>query len=234
MWEGTLPGELLRPSRLETMDLSRTAGQVGGLRGQLPPTASHAIALKHLMISHQSLEGGVPPLRGTLSTLALQGNSFSLFQSAKWKASSRKNPILVLMHMNLLSCSLPACGGVGTNFSLVALGNSIERFDMALPEWVSPVERDGLFWRSGTEGRSLLLKIVCSSGLLVTVVAARFRGGMLLRVLLLWQIGPFHHLQFVSASSALLIHIARQVFLRMFIIIFLLSWAECRVKQRAL
>ena len=236
MWEGRFPGELLGASRLQILDLSETAGQVGGLRGQLPPTASHAIALRHLMISHQSLEGGVPPLRGTLSTLALQGNRFGLFQSArwKWKVRRRKDPIVVLMHMNLLSCSLPACGGVGTNFSLVALGNSIERFDMALPDWVSPVERDGLFWRSGTEGRSLLLKIVCSTGLLVTVVAAKFRGGLLLRVLLLWKIGPFHHLQFVSASSWLLIHIAHQVLLRMFIFVFLLPWAECCVKQQVL
>ena len=233
MWEGTLPGELMRSSRLKTMDLSQTAGQVGGLRGQLPPMASHGIALKHLMMSHQSLEGFVPPFRGTLSTLALQGNRFRLFQSAKWTARSI-GPSLVLMHMNLLSCSLPACGGVGTNFSLVALGNSIEHFDMALPEWVSPVERGGLFWRSGAEGRSLLLKIVCSTGLLVTIIAAKFRGGMLLRVFLLWQIGPFHHLRFVSASSLLLVHIAHQVFLRMFIFVFLLSWAECRVKQRVL
>ena len=138
------------------------------------------------------------------------------------------------MHMNLLTCSLPACGGVGTNFSLVALGNSIERFDMALPEWVSPVKRDGLFWRFGTEGLFFLLKSVYSTGLLVTVVAARFRGGLLLRVLLLWQIGPFHHLQFVSASFWLLMHIAHEVFLRVFIVVFLLSWAECRVKQQVL
>ena len=232
MWEGTFPGELMRPSQLRTLGLSQTTGQVGGLRGQLPPTASHAIALEHLMIAHQSLEGFVPPLRGTLSTLALQGNRFRLFQSAKWNVSNGKNPIgtsLVLMHMNLLSCSLQACGGVGTNLSLVALGNSIECLEMALPEWVSPMERDGLFWRSGTEGRSLLLKSVCSVGLLVSIVAAKFRGGLLLRVLLVWQIGPFHHLQFVSASSLLLIHVARQVFLRMFIFVYLLSWAECRV-----
>ena len=94
---------------------------------------------------------------------------------------------------------------------------------MALPEWVSPVERDGLFWRSGREGRSLLLKLLCSIGLLITIVAARFRGGLLLRVLSLWQIGPCHHLRFVSASSLLLIHIARQVFLRVFVFVFLLS-----------
>ena len=63
----------MRPSRLKTMDLSQTAGQVGGLRGELPPMASHGTALEHLMLSHQSLEGFVPPLRGTLSILALQG-----------------------------------------------------------------------------------------------------------------------------------------------------------------
>ena len=97
---------------------------------------------------------------------------------------------------------------------------------MALPEWVSPVERDGLFWRSGREGRSLLLKLLCATGLLIIIVAARFRGGLLLRVLSLWQIGPCHHLRFVSASSLLLIHIARQVFLRVFTFLFLLSWAE--------
>ena len=48
-----------------------------------------------------------------------------------------------------------------------------------LPDWVSPMERDIAFWRSGAEGFSLLLKVVGSTSLLVVAVAARFLGVLL-------------------------------------------------------
>ena len=91
MWEGTFPRELMRPSHLQTLGLSQTAGQVGGLRGQLPPPmTSHVIALKHLMISHQSLEGFVPPFRGTLSTLAFKATASDSFKAQSGRCAVGK------------------------------------------------------------------------------------------------------------------------------------------------
>ena len=94
------------------MLLSRQAGQTKGLRGQLPTKLSQASALRHFMISHQNLEGYIPPLHATFSTLALYGNRFSLLQSARWR-----NDSVVVMHINLLSCPPPTCGGIGTDLS---------------------------------------------------------------------------------------------------------------------
>ena len=220
MFEGTLPGEVMR-SNLEIIDVSGKAGQIGGLRGQLPGKVSHALDLRHLMVSHQNLEGAIPPLRATLSTLVLQSNRLRLLQSAHWMNDSSG---VVLMHINLLSCSPPSCGGVGTNFSLVALGNSMKSSKGILPEWVSPMERDGAFWTSGTEGRCLLFKALSSGSLLAVVVTRKFRSGLLLKAWSRWRIGPTDHLQLASASSLLLNHTARQVLLQVFILMLLLSW----------
>ena len=89
---------------------------------------------------------------------------------------------------------------------------------------VSPMEQDSLFWRSGTEGRSLLLRTMGSVGLLVFIVAVSFHRGWLLQVMSLWHIGTSQHLRLALASSSLLVLMARQGFLRIFIFIFLLSW----------
>ena len=199
----------------------RKAGQTRGLTGQLPTKASRPIHLKHFLISHQNLKGIVPLLTATLSILALHGNQFTLFKSTHWKSD---NSAIALTHLNLLSCAPPSCGHVRTNFSLAALGNSMKRSFAGLPEWVSPMERDSLFWRSGTEGRSLLLRAMGAFGLLVFIVAVRFHRGWLLRVMSLWHLGTSWHLQLVSALSSLLVLIARQGFLRVFAFIFLLSW----------
>ena len=112
----------------------------------------------------------------------------------------------------------------GTNFSLVAFGNSMKCPDRVLPEWVSPLERDGAFWRSGTEGLSLLLNVMASISLLMVIVAAKFRSELLLSVLSRWQTGHTSHPQWTSASAWLPSHMAHQVLLRVFIFIFLLSW----------
>ena len=100
----------------------------------------------------------------------------------------------------------------------------MKRTDGALPEWVSPIERESAFWRSGTEGRELLLKGIGSTSLLMAIVAARFHSAFLLRVLSGWQIGPHPQLQLASVSSSLLHHMARQVLLRGFIFMLLLFW----------
>ena len=113
----------------------------------------------------------------------------------------------------------------GTKFSLAALGNSMECLQGDLPEWISPMERGGGFWRSGTEGLKLLLTAMISTGILVAIIAARFHSGCLLRVVLRWQTGPNPHPpQLALASSWLLLHMAYQMLLRGLIFLFLLSW----------
>ena len=218
MLEGTLPANVMT-SRLGVLDVSQKAGQMRGLEGQLPPAMSQAMALDHLMIAHQQLEGFIPPLTATLHTLALHGNRFSLFHGVSW---SKDGSAIALMHMNLLSCSLPTCGDGRTNFSLVAIGNTMTGSHKALPQWVLPIERDGTLWRSGTEGAALLLKAMGSTILLVVIVAVKFRNGMLLRVLSRWHTCP--HMRLVASSSWLIICMAHQVLVRAFLFIFLLSW----------
>ena len=118
MLEGTVPADVMLASSLLFLDLSGKVGQSQGFRGWLPSSASQASALKHFMISHQNLEGCIPPLTSTLWTLALHCNRFSLFDSACWH-----NDSVILMHTNLLSCAPPACGGSGTHLSERTLSN---------------------------------------------------------------------------------------------------------------
>ena len=220
MLEGTLPGVVIT-SNMKIIDVSGKAGQMRGLRGQLPTKVSHALGLRHVMVSHQHLEGVIPPLTATLSSLAMQSNRLTLLQSAQWMNDSSA---IVLMHVNLLSCSPPGCGDVGTNFSLVALGNRMKSSKGTVPKWVSPMERDGTFWTSGTEGRSLLLKVFSSGSLLGMIVLIKLRNGSLLKAWSGWHIGANVHLQLASASSVLLIRIAHQVLLQVLILMLLLSW----------
>ena len=100
----------------------------------------------------------------------------------------------------------------GTNFSLVALGNSMKRSQKVLPAWVSPVERDSAFWRSGTEGISLLFNVMGSTSFLVVIVATKFCSGLFLRLLLTrWHRGSHPHRDLALASCWLLLRIAHQV-----------------------
>ena len=120
MLEGTLPGNVMT-SFLEILGFSRTAGQIRGLRGSLPRKTGQASHLQHLMISHQNLGGSIPPLIATLTTLVLYSNRFNLFQSANLKSDRNST---VLMHINMLTCSPPTCGGVGTNLRGASLFQS--------------------------------------------------------------------------------------------------------------
>ena len=118
MLEGTLHGKVLSAPDLVILDISGQAGQIKGLRGELPPKLSQASSLRHLMVARHILEGCVPHLQATFSTLALHGNRFSLFQSAHWQSHS-----VILMHINLLSCPPSACGDIGTDLSRQTLAN---------------------------------------------------------------------------------------------------------------
>ena len=220
MFVGTLPGKVISPY-LETLGASGKAEQIRGLRGHLPKEISQASVLKELMLSHQSLEGSIPSLRATLRALVLHSNRLSLFLDAHWPSDGSA---LVLMHTNLLSCPLPACGGVGTAFSLAAFGNRIRQPKKSLPEWVSPMERDGLFWTSEMEGIALLFKVVAAVAFLLAMVARKIHCGLLPRVMTRWHIGPSPHIQFISTSSWLLTSLAQASLLRVFIILFAMSW----------
>ena len=73
------------------------------------------------------------------------------------------------------------------------------------------MERDGAFWRTGTEGLALLLSAMFSTGLLASIVALRFDRGFFLSLLSGWYLGHGRHFQLAIASSFLLRLLARQV-----------------------
>ena len=112
MLEGTLPANLMTP-RLWIMDASGKGDHVSGLAGQLPPQASQAFALQHFTISRQNLEGCIPPLTATLSTLAFHSNRFSHFQSAHLMNDS--SSVVVIS---------AECGAVESALRFVALARS--------------------------------------------------------------------------------------------------------------
>ena len=59
----------------------------------------------------------------------------------------------LLLHTNHLSCRLPAGKATKVRVAVVALGNRLTKPQgRDMPAWMSPMERDSLFWRSRSEG----------------------------------------------------------------------------------
>ena len=57
------------------------------------------------------------------------------------------------------------------------------------PQWVSPIERDGLFLTSGKEGRLYFLQLVGAVIWLSVAVAGKLGRGGLVRVMAKWWYG---------------------------------------------
>ena len=79
---------------------------------------------------------------------------------------------VILLHNNLLSCSVPMCGNASVKTSLVAIGNRL-RYPNEFPAWVHEYERDPLLWTSGADGMSLVMKINGAIGLWIVVVVSK-------------------------------------------------------------
>ena len=131
---------------------------------------------------------------------------------------------VILLHENLLSCSIPACDNITARTSLIAIGNRLRYPKDEFPAWVLNYEQDRLFWVSGNDGTSLVLKIIGAVGLFMFVVISKLGRALLLQVMSSWQIGPATHLWIVKAAAQLHACLAMATLLAAVFFMFLLSW----------
>ena len=127
--------------------ISGQPGQIASLRGPLPRSLARAGLLKDLTASWHTLEGVIPQFAAaTLRLLSLQSNKLKLMSEAEFENKSK-----VFVHNNLLSCHLPLCGNTTVKLSLSGLGNQLSspRTKPEIPVWLSPNDRDKLFWVTG-------------------------------------------------------------------------------------
>ena len=84
------------------------------------------------------------------------------------------------LQLNLNRCDFDfAIWGSKANTSIVALGNHLTTpRDGLFPTWVSPFERDGLFWFRGDTGKRLLVKVIAGLLVLASVLASKFGAGI--------------------------------------------------------
>ena len=197
--EGRVPSTI--SSELAMLDLSGVPGRSGGMNGPLPRALRQASDLKVVTMANQQMDGGIPSFTSSLSVLALFKNRLKVLPDTRFENNASKTAIL--LHNNLLSCSVPVCDNVTARTSLIAIGNQLRRPKGELPAWVLKYEHDPLFWVSGTEGTSLVMKISCAVGLFMFVVISKVGSAQLLRVMSGWQIGPAAHLWIVQAMAEL-------------------------------
>ena len=131
----------------------------------------------------------------------------------------------ILLHNNLLSCSLPRCGNAKAGASVVAIGNRLGHASKdKFPAWLSKYEHDPLFWVSGNEGMSLLQKITGAALFFVLVMALRLDNARWLSAMSRWKIGSGGHLWVLQASSHLVSCLAKESLSAAVFLMFLLSW----------
>ena len=167
--EGRLSSVVNR--RLHMLDLSGVPGRSGGLNGPLPPALRQASNLKILAISNQQLNGGIPSFTSSLGLLALFKNNLKVIPDMSIDNNASRT--MILLHDNLLSCSVPVCANATVKKSLVAIGNRLRYPKGEFPAWVLEYEHDRLFWVSGTEGRALVWRISGAVCFFIVVVASR-------------------------------------------------------------
>ena len=131
----------------------------------------------------------------------------------------------ILLHKNVLSCSVPRCGNAKVRASTVAIGNRLGHASKdEFPAWVSKYERDPLFWVSGNEGMSLLQKITGAALFFVLVMAWKLDNARWLSAMSRWQIGSGGHLWALQASSHLVSCLAKESLSAAVFVMLLLSW----------
>ena len=220
MLEGTVPKVMT--SHLSMLAISGQPGQTGALTGHLPAVIRRCRVLLFLAASWQVLAGVIPPFATTLQTLSLQNNNFKVMSDARFE--DRKSKIFkgssVLVHNNLLSCDLPRCGKEVVKISLSGLGNQLSFPKQAFPEWVTPLDRDRLFWVTDREGLELLMKVIGASGLLFMTAAIKGHGYRFSK----WHAQPGNHLKIACQCFAFLACISRRALLRVPLLMLLLSW----------
>ena len=218
--EGRLPGTI--SSQLAMLDLSGVPGRGGGMNGPLPQALCQASDLKVMTMANQQMDGGIPSFTSSLSILALFKNRLNILPEIHFENNVLKTAIL--LHDNLLSCSIPACDNVAARASLIAIGNRLRYPKGEFPAWVLKYEHDPLFWVSGTDGTCLMLKTSGVVGLFMLVVFWKLGSTQLLRVMSGWQIGPATHLWIVKAMAHVHACLVMAVLLAVVFFMFLLSW----------
>ena len=167
--EGTL-SSIVNPW-LRMLILSGVPARRGGLNGPLPPALRQASDLNILAISNQRLNGGIPSFTSSLRLLALFKNNLKVLPDMSIDNNASRT--MILLHDNLLSCSVPVCGNASVKTSLIAIGNRLRYPKGEFPAWVREYEHDRLFWVSGTEGKALVWRISGAVGFFIIVVALR-------------------------------------------------------------
>ena len=165
--------------------------------------------------------GSIPSFTSTLSLLALHNNRLKVLSDFHIVDAASRTTIL--LHNNLLSCYVPACGNVAVKTSIIAIGNRFRYPKGKFPPWVLEHERDPLLWISGTEGMSLVQKISGAAGLFMFVVVAKLGRAKLMTAMSEWQSGPPTHLWVVKASSQVHNRMAMDSPLAAVLIVLLLS-----------
>ena len=130
----------------------------------------------------------------------------------------------LLLHSNLLSCSVPSCGNAYVRRSIVAIGNRLGHAKGEYPAWVSKYEQDPLFWVSGFEGMSLFVKISGAAGFFMLTMFWKLKKARWPRLMSEWLSGPAVHIWFAQASSHLGSCLVKESLLAAVFLVFLLFW----------
>ena len=214
MFEGPIPSKM--SYQLKSLLISGQLGNERVLTGRLPRALCRT-NIREFAAARQALQGIIPSLTATLYMLSLQNNKLQIMSDLHM---TRYDHGGVFVHNNILSCHLPLCGNSTTIMSLSGLGNQLSRPEHGFPAWVSPIDRDRLFWVHDREGLDLLMKFLGSCGLLATAVATKFRGPRLSR----WYCQPGGHQKLVFQCYELLACVTRGALVRLLVLVLLLSW----------
>ena len=193
-----------------------------GLYGPLPSALCRASGLGIVAVASQRLEGGIPSFTSTLSRFALHKNRFRVLPDLHLKDNAATTAIL--LHDNLLSCQVPWCRNSTAGISGIAIGNRLLHPKGEFPKWVSKYEHDPLFWVSGNEGMSLLLRISGAVGFFLLATGVTLDGAAWLRMTSSWQIGSTAHLRILQASSHLASCLVKASLVALVFLMLLLFW----------
>ena len=178
--EGRLPNTF--NSKLKLLDVSGVLERSGGLIGPLPPALSRASQLHILALANQQMYGCIPSFKSTLSLLALHDNRLKVLPAIlHFESNSLKT--VILLHSNVLSCSVPWCDNATAKASIIAIGNRLRYPKGGFPAWVLEHEHDHILWVSGTDGMSLGMNLGGAFGMFIFVVASKLGSAKVLRAM---------------------------------------------------
>ena len=225
--EGTLPQLHHRSPgvSLRFLDVSGMIGSASHLQGPLPGTLARAGRLSLLLAHSQEFQGDIPGLSGTLNLLVLHRNRLKSLPGRLLLSDKKGYYSIILLHQNLLSCDVPRFNRFGATLSLAALGNHLWHPAVgAFPTWVSPLEKEGLFWVSKTEGRMFGLKAIIAMTLFGCAVRTQFNSKLVREAVSKWRSAVGPHGVFAKAVCCQLSQMLGVALWAMAFLAILLSW----------